>query len=498
MSSQSPSPPATPHNELLELTQQLTPRKTPRRVRQICLDLQSRANDASKAHGDLKRKLVDISNQADNAPRRKPRLRHRRAAEATDEVTNPATLEERVRSAGRHFAVEYGLFLHCDVEQLFATALDPNFEEATEFDSEESRIQGQIRDILPLLPDDARDIEIRRKSWIAKCFEDGLSGQRSNINTRIRQESITHIAANTKFQDLSHDFVTDVDVSFADFDSSSSRFAAFSRYIGYQEATDNTDAFYSPLKAQVLYKDYDGTMDPYKIFRGPALLSIYVSIIRGKQGAKGLFRGKSKLPSASVIERTRHIERTSLGAIADSSVLKPKAIWLFSADTQLLAEGDETKIDYRHLWVTFMRQISKGLREDAAWAKDLFRYWDEILFPHADNSHSQAPSANRKAVCAEIDAMDAAFEDSVAPRATPSFGSLPHSPSDTGPSHASTSSQSRGREHSPDPTSSPRSSRTRPSQSPGPENSAHAVSAPSRSESSNHSKTPYNTRRRRR
>jgi hypothetical protein len=96
---------------------------------------------------------------------------------------------------------------------------------------------------------------------------------RSNINTRIRQESAMYIAANTVFKDLSHNPPTDIHVNLADLNSSTSRFTAFAHHIGFQKATNDHDAFYSPLKAEILYNDYDGTMDPYKIFRGPALLS---------------------------------------------------------------------------------------------------------------------------------------------------------------------------------------------------------------------------------
>jgi hypothetical protein len=88
-----------------------------------------------------------------------------------------------------------------------------------------------------------------------------------------------YIAENIKFKDLSEDPPTEISVNLADFNSSSSRFNAFAHRIGFQEATDDADAFYSPLKAEVLYKDYDGTMDPYKIFRGPALLSVSFQLI---------------------------------------------------------------------------------------------------------------------------------------------------------------------------------------------------------------------------
>ncbi|KAJ7731033.1 hypothetical protein B0H16DRAFT_1773273 [Mycena metata] len=421
MSSQPPSPPTTPHNELLELTHKLTPSKTPRA-------------------------LADISNQLGNAPPpRKRRFRHSRATAAENEVENPNNLEERVRDVGRLYAIQYPLFLSTDAVALFATPLDPAFKEATEFATKKSRIQGQLRDIIDILPNDAKDFTIRKHEWVARCFEDGLSGQRSNCNTRIRQDSATYIAANTTFKDLSQNPPANISVNIEDLNSSSSRFNAFAERIGYQEATSNGDAFYSPLKAaEVLFKDYDGTMNPSKIFRGPALLS-------------GLFQGESKLPSARVIERQRHIVRSVPGAIVNSAVL---AIWFYSADTQLLSEGDETKINYKQLAEAFMRQICEGMRDNADWVKGLFRYWDDIIFPHADNSHSHTLSDNHKAVCDEIDAMDAAFKAATVPRvATPPYGpSQPSSPQ-TAPSRRDTSQSPYAREDSPESNPAPSTSR---------------------------------------
>lgn len=418
----------TPHNELLTLTQQLTPSKTPRTRRHICQDIQSRANDAAESHGAVKRKLADITSQLGNArPPRKRRLRHHRAAQAASDVENPATLEDRVRAAGRHFAIEYGLFLFTGIHALLDTDEDPSFNEDSEFASEDSRIQGQLRDVIALLPEDAKGI--RKQDWIGDSFADGMSGQRSTINTRLRHESLVHIIEGITFQDGGG-----IDVK--DFESSSSRFNAFAKRIGFQEATEDADAFYSPLKAEILFEEYDGTMDITKIFRGPVLLKIYVSIIRGPQGAKGLFQGHSKLPSANVIQRVHHIERTTPAAIATSGVL---AIWLFSSDTQIIADGDETKIDYMFLFQSFLRQICEGLRDEADWAVDLFHHWDTLLFPNAEHSHSQTASANRQAVSADINMMDAAFKAAGNPRARSA---------EAQESQASTPSQQAGRDSS--------------------------------------------------
>ncbi|KAF8217344.1 hypothetical protein K438DRAFT_1748419 [Mycena galopus ATCC 62051] len=219
-------------------------------------------------------------------------------------------------------------------------------------------------------------------------FGDGVNGQRSINNTRLRHKSFAHIVHCMKFQD-------GVKVKVKDFESSASCFNAFAKRIGYREATEDADAFYSPLKAEILFHDYNGTMDINKIFRGHVLLKIYASILRGPQGAKGLFEGKSKLPSANIIQHMHRIDHMTPAAIANSAVL---AIWLFSP--QLIADGDETKIDYKFLFQTFLRQI----------CLELFRFWDGVLFPNSEHSHGQTTSANQQAVCVEVDAMVAAFE----------------------------------------------------------------------------------------
>jgi hypothetical protein len=88
--------------------------------------------------------------------------------------------------------------------------------------------------------------------------------------TRLRHESLVHIVDGIKFQDGNG-----IDVK--DFESSASRFNAFAKKIGYQEATGDAAAFYSPLKAEILFEEYDGTMNTTKIFRGPLLLKVIFS-----------------------------------------------------------------------------------------------------------------------------------------------------------------------------------------------------------------------------
>ncbi|KAJ7107585.1 hypothetical protein C8R44DRAFT_987085 [Mycena epipterygia] len=407
MSENSQSRSTTPVTGLLELTQQLTPHKSPRTARQICLDIQSLANDVGESQSAVKRKLADVTNQLGTTRQpRKRRMRGNRAVEAPNDVENPATVEDRVRKAGRHFVLEYGLFPFDDIHILLATEEDPTFHEDTEFDTEKSRIQGQLRDIIALLPTDAR--ALREQAWIASAFDDGMKGMRSTIHTRLRHECLATIITNLK----KIKFADGTSATVEDFESSASRFNAFAKRIGHQPATADAPAFYSILKAEVLFDNYDGTMNVDKIFRARLLLIMFVLIIRGPEGATGLFEGKSKLPSARVIQRIYGIKRTTPAAIAATAIW---LVWFFSADTQLSygGEGDETQIDYKLWFRTFLRQICNGLRDKAEWALGLMRFWDDVLFPNAEDSLGQNTSTNHQAVSADIDVMDEAFRAAV-------------------------------------------------------------------------------------
>ncbi|KAJ7731436.1 hypothetical protein DFH07DRAFT_781263 [Mycena maculata] len=117
-----------------------TPRKTPR------TRCQSLSNDVGESHSAVKRKLADVTNQLGSI------CQPQKRSEA------PEDIENRVRKTGCHFLIEYGLFPFTAIHALPATDEDPTFSEDKEFDSENSRIQGQLRDGIALLPADAKAI----------------------------------------------------------------------------------------------------------------------------------------------------------------------------------------------------------------------------------------------------------------------------------------------------------------------------------------------------
>ncbi|KAJ7633506.1 hypothetical protein B0H17DRAFT_961770, partial [Mycena rosella] len=249
------------------------------------------------------------------------------------------------------FALEESLFL-VDPQRIWTVNEDDSLDSDNEFEDEDTRIQGQLRD-----------------------FMDGMDGERGTMSTRLRVQALANIVADVK-----------------PFATSAGRKEAFADLIGYSENTDTGDWYYKPLTAEILYDVYDGTCNLDHMFRNPLLLKITASLIRGAQGAVGLLEGRSRMPQAKCVERMYRIKRTSPGMIANAAVL---AIWLHSADIELVQIGNQTEINYAKRYEIYLARICRGLRMRKRWARNLFTYWDSILFPHAEDSLGDNLSANQ-------------------------------------------------------------------------------------------------------
>ncbi|KAJ7493652.1 hypothetical protein FB451DRAFT_1387808 [Mycena latifolia] len=388
----SPERPTTPTRgamaDILNFTQQITPRKTPRRYAQLRADIQARANDADEDHRALIRRIADLENQASLFQRPQKRCRRNNcAADADENIENLTTLERRCRAAGCHFALEESLFL-VDPQRIWTVNKDDSFDSDNEFEDEDTRIQGQLRDVLGMLPSDAQPL--RKNPMIGGSFMDGMDGERGTMSTRLRVQALANIVANVK-----------------PFATSAGRKEAFADLIGYSENTDTGDWYYKPLTAEILYDVYDGTCNLDHIFRNSLLLKLS-SHPFNLPGAVGLLEGRSRMPQAKCVERMYRIKRTSPGMIANAAVL---AIWLHSADVELVQIGNQTEINYTKRYEIYLARICRGLHMRKRWARDLFTYWDSILFPHAEDSLGENLSTNQQAEQDELnEAMDI-FDD---------------------------------------------------------------------------------------
>ncbi|KAJ7667773.1 hypothetical protein DFH06DRAFT_1381489 [Mycena polygramma] len=362
--SRSPTPtPSSPFHDILNLTQQLTPSKSPHTLCRIRRQLQLQANDAQQEHVNLKRRAVDAEHQNDAT--RKPKKRRRRgdrARDVDDPELNAQAVEARIRQAGRGFALQKALFVTDD--NVFDTKLADDFDFDREFASSQNERQAQIRDILAMLPDSVRP-KISQE-WVQDSFLDGMQGQRSSIHHRLRTQALPFLVEDVKA-----------------LATSASRLDNFGKRLGYKPGTADSAPSWSRWAVPILYDRWEGVVDVDHLFRGEMPIMVFVSVVRGPKGAEGLFDGLSKLPQARCLERIHKIKRATPCVISIGSIL---TIWLFSPDTQLLRVGDETKIDYARRHQHYVRRIREGLRDKKAWAVNLLKYWDSIVFPNADQS----------------------------------------------------------------------------------------------------------------
>ncbi|KAJ7651828.1 hypothetical protein B0H17DRAFT_1147593 [Mycena rosella] len=139
--------------------------------------------------------------------------------------------------------------------------------------------------------------------WVQDSFLDGLHGQRSFISYRL---GIHHLGEPLQEVLEAHWLQT-----------------------RHQDVRSILRRFEVPI----LYNHWDGKVDLNHIFRGPLLLKVFISIIRGPHGAEGLFEGKSKL--------------------------RKRDAWNVSNETTITTVYDSP-----------------------------FEYWDGILFPNVDKSHN--------------------------------------------------------------------------------------------------------------
>ncbi|KAJ7259019.1 hypothetical protein C8J57DRAFT_1472227, partial [Mycena rebaudengoi] len=409
----------------------MTPSKPPDVLRRLRRNIQLCANEIKDDVSSLKRRLTDIENQAatTQCPKKQPK-RLNRAAHADESIPNPQTIEERTREKGRQFLIEEALFLvNTDV---FTVDEDEDFDVSEEFASDKNKIQGQLRQVLKYLPDDVK--HLRTKGLISGAFTDGMSSQCSSTSNRLRGASLAKIVDEIK-----------------PFETSSGRLNAFAKFIGHQPRTETSEPFYSKLDVPVLYDGWHGKKDLNRLFRNPILLKIHACIICGPNGADGLFDGTSKRLTAKTVECMYKIRGTTPGVIANAAYL---AIWLHSADTQLVEVGDETAINYRERHTYYLQRILDGLANDKAWAVSLFTHWDHILFPDADKPRESVGSAGNR--CLEADEDDEDFFGSAAPVEHPPTPtrpatSPPPTPQDSTPQNSSPTAPANLR-RSPSPT----------------------------------------------
>ncbi|KZV78331.1 hypothetical protein EXIGLDRAFT_691489 [Exidia glandulosa HHB12029] len=251
-------------------------------------------------------------------------------------------------------------------EEFFATPLDDEYRASERHLSDSNRIQGQLRDILDMLPSTLTPHIAT--DWFAleyglAQFHKGMRRETSNTSTRLRNVGLEKI------------FGADSEHMYKERD----RFEHFAARIGFKPGANGKQSHYSPTDCPLLHSSKSATYQPDDAFTELLLKVIYVARLRGPIAARttrvsegqDIFR-----PHGSYMELEHDISETTPAAIATNAAL---AIWAFSEDTELTVKGDRTRIKYMKIIDRYLELIHDGLR-DGPVTKKLFRDWNRVVF----------------------------------------------------------------------------------------------------------------------
>ncbi|KAJ7801926.1 hypothetical protein B0H14DRAFT_2614863 [Mycena olivaceomarginata] len=276
----SPSPPGTPDTScdhsahLKSLILLCTPRKSGRELADLRAKLSASVDDEGRVVQHLKHRLIDVENEASNPKKRSRRSRNHRTEEIEEQAVLLAAveltateLEARTRQTGRKFVILCGFWLCLaddDYEAFFKADSDDEYDAELRFSSDENIRQGQLREVLDILPDDL--MPFRKRAWLAQA------GCHATV---------------------SHSTLP------------------FAHWLGRGE---------EPIliwNVPFLHGNESATLDFDEVFRYPIVFKIFACIIRGSASADGVMRGTSRLPRANAMQRIHNIQYTTPVITAD-------------------------------------------------------------------------------------------------------------------------------------------------------------------------------------
>ncbi|KAJ7204897.1 hypothetical protein C8J57DRAFT_1734864 [Mycena rebaudengoi] len=185
----------------------------PKKLHKIIRDVQLQKNTMEL---EMRRKLGDVTNTASGKKRKKTKTRHaskkrRRAEKDTSETgSNDSSQDEDSQDSddangsssgveeaadkgaltrvGRLYVLQYGLWVKGGVH-IFEQVPDPKYDEKKRFETDTTKIQGQLRDIQKIIPAAyfGKEGRMGGKELVARAFMSGVHSQRSNTSTRIRK-----------------------------------------------------------------------------------------------------------------------------------------------------------------------------------------------------------------------------------------------------------------------------------------------------------------------
>lgn len=177
--------------------------------------------------------------------------------------------------AARKFTV-MNLFWLREDRRTFRTTVDEQYDHLQRFENLETKIQGQLAEILEVLPSQyasevgngttatwlSQTVSTLLPLWwvsIAKVsqFRNAMMTQRSNTSTRVRKQA-GHAIFDCTTEELTNP---------------QTRYEKFREKIGWVQGQDRTSK-YETWRVEILHKDYNGSFDINQVFLNPVLMRV--------------------------------------------------------------------------------------------------------------------------------------------------------------------------------------------------------------------------------
>lgn len=116
----------------------------------------------------LRRTMADIENAASSDKDEQPQQKRKKTKQV--DTDKDGEIIEKHRANVNHLAhkcvILYSFWLH-NGKGTFTMAVDPEYVEANRFESLETKAQGQLADLLELLPESLKSKEVMESEWFA-------------------------------------------------------------------------------------------------------------------------------------------------------------------------------------------------------------------------------------------------------------------------------------------------------------------------------------------
>ncbi|KIJ43727.1 hypothetical protein M422DRAFT_140968, partial [Sphaerobolus stellatus SS14] len=259
-------------------------------------------------------------------------------------------------------------------DEVFRLDVDPDYNPANRFKSFDEEFQGILYELREEIP----------TKWHNEMDKEILIHTRANGSTRIRQAGPFIFGCQ----------------NVETFHNTNIRATTFREDIGFKMGKDRVGS-YSKL-APILFKDYEGTFDRWKIFRNPILMKVqshlylitfFIKLPYKLQAYSALVRGLGSIQDIQEGELTNSSSHYTVESAWGVRKITPAAIAMVSIFTWFAASedkkfqpiGSHIKINYQEDYEFYLKYLLEGLQSKSPSVLNIMDTWNQMLYPDKSN-----------------------------------------------------------------------------------------------------------------